>query len=430
MSDDVSSVSDLTGLRAIHLSLAGRHTRYILAGYLRHVFIVTSVLLAIALTIDLWPQFHIIADSHGRGGLIAVWSVLKFSVLRTPDLIAPFFPFGSFLGVVWTEVVHTQSGERTLVWNSGRSPVQCLTPVILLGAILGTIEFTTDAYLGPAAMAVQMHERLGLDGQRLDRARSGDYHWISLPGGLLNAEVEYGPPPVLHSLTFYKLDAGGRLTGVDMAASGRRLPGTNLWQMRNGRFWKPEPASGDASRSTLVLGNSEGEIMTPFAERTVSLQLDPLWLHVLGMEAQYLTMPVLRALSRSDTAPGAGSLYRTRLQVLYGESLLPGAMALMAASLSLLLLAYSAPAKAVVGIVLTGYLAHFGTKACLLMGQNGYMPPVMAGWLVPVALFGATLAVFGVIGRRRRGVEGLENPKRSDAGDLSAERHAHGELCR
>jgi len=32
------------------------------------------------------------------------------------------------------------------------------------------------------------------------------------------------------------------------------------------------------------------------------------------------------------------------------------------------------------------------------------MPPVMAGWFVPAVLFGATLAVFGVIQWRRRGV--------------------------
>jgi hypothetical protein len=131
MSTDTLSVSGPTALRTIHFSPAGRHTRYMLAGYLRHVFMVTSVLLAVALTIDLWPQFHIIADGRGHGALIAIWNVMCFSALRTPDLVAPFLPFATFLGVVWTEMVHTQSGERMLVWNSGRSPIQCLTPVIL-----------------------------------------------------------------------------------------------------------------------------------------------------------------------------------------------------------------------------------------------------------------------------------------------------------
>jgi len=405
MSDDTQSVPGTIGLREIHLALVGQHTRYMLKAYLRHVFMVTSVLLAIALTIDLWPQFHIIANGQGHGALNAIWNVLRFSALRTPNLVAPFLPFATFLGVVWTEVVHTQSGERMLVWNSGRSPLQCLTPVVFLATILGAGEFIMDSYLGPAAMAVQMHERLGLDGKRLDRTRRGDDHWIALSGGLLRTEIEYGPPPVLHNLTLYKRSAGGQLTELDVAAVAYQLPGKNLWLMRNGRFWTPEgsPASNYMTYSTVAPGDAADDTMVPFAERAVSLELDPLWLSVFGMEPQYLPMHELRPLARSDRGPQSKGLYRTRLQVLYGEIVLPGAMALLAASLSMLFLSYSTPVKALIGIVFVGYLAHFGTKACLLMGQNGYMPPVMAGWLVSACLLGATLAVFGVIERQRKG---------------------------
>ena len=408
MTEDARSTLSRIDLRAIHLSPAGRHTRYMLAGYLRHVFMVTSVLLAIALTIDLWPQLHLITDSQGHGVPTTIWHVLRFSVLRTPNLVAPFLPFATFLGVVWTEVAHTRAGERMLVWNSGRSPIQCLTPAILLGVILGAVEFTMDAHLGPAAMAVQMQERLGLDGQRLDRTRREDSHWIATSGGLLSTEIEYGPPPVLHHPTFYQLDARGQLTEVNIATVARQLPGTNLWLMHDGRVWssQSEPTSDGAADPTLTLGNSPGETMVPFAERTIQLEIDPLWLSVFGMEPQYLSMPVLRALAQLDSGPASKGPYRTRLQVLYGEALLPGAMALLAASLSFLLLAYSTRPRAVVGILFTGYLAHFATKACLLMGQNGYMPPIMAGWLVPVALFGVTLAAFRVIGLRRIGVGG------------------------
>ena len=256
MSDDTQSVPGTVGLREIHLALVGQHTRYMLKAYLRHVFMVTSVLLAIALTIDLWPQFHIIANGQGHGALNAIWNVLRFSALRTPNLVAPFLPFATFLGVVWTEVVHTQSGERMLVWNSGRSPLQCLTPVVFLATILGAGEFIMDSYLGPAAMAVQMHERLGLDGKRLDRTRRGEDHWIALSGGLLRTEIEYGPPPVLHNLTLYKRSAGGQLTELDVAAVAYQLPGKNLWLMRNGRFWTPEgsPASNDLTYSTVAPG--------------------------------------------------------------------------------------------------------------------------------------------------------------------------------
>ena len=173
-------------LRPIRLAPGGRHTRYMLAAYLRQMLLVTLVLLAIALTIDLWPQIDLISGGPGSRPGSAIWSVIRFCLLRTPDLVAPLLPFATFLAVLATEIAHTRSGERMLVWNSGRSPAQCLMPAILLGLILGPAEIALDAYLGPASMAVQMQERLGLDGQRLDGPRQGDNHWIALPGGVLS----------------------------------------------------------------------------------------------------------------------------------------------------------------------------------------------------------------------------------------------------
>jgi lipopolysaccharide export LptBFGC system permease protein LptF len=121
------------------------------------------------------------------------------------------------------------------------------------------------------------------------------------------------------------------------------------------------------------------------------------------MEAQYIPLATLQQVARSDQGPESKSLYRTRLQMLYGETVLPGAMALLAALLSMLLMAYNTSTPALIGIVFAGYLAHFGTKACLLMGQTGYLPPVLAGWLVPAALLLASLIVLGVIERKRCG---------------------------
>ena len=95
MSDHALSGMVGTDVRPIWLSPFGRYTRYMLAGYLRHVLIVTSILLAIALTIDLWPQFQDVA-ARGHDTLSAVWSVVRFSGLRTPGLIAPLLPFATF----------------------------------------------------------------------------------------------------------------------------------------------------------------------------------------------------------------------------------------------------------------------------------------------------------------------------------------------
>jgi lipopolysaccharide export LptBFGC system permease protein LptF len=386
----------------IHISPVGRHTRYMLAAYLRHVLMVTSALLAIALTIDLWPQLNNITQSAGKSVFAAVWQVLRFSLLRTPGLVAPFLSFATFLGVLWTEVVFTQSGERMLIWNSGRSPIQCLMPALILGIIVGLSVFVLDAELGPAAMGVQMRERLGLDGVRLDRTRIDKEHWIQSTDGLLRAQVQYGPPSVLINPTVYKFDSHGELSEVDMAASATQAGDGASWVMHGGRYWQAHPGGQENSgRVTFTLGVSAGESMVPFDTRTVKLRLDPLWLSVFGMETQYIPLSVLRPLARTDVGPLSKGSYRTRLQVLYGELFLPIGMALLAASMSMLLFPYRTPPVALLGVLMSGYIAHFAIKACLLMGQNGYMPPLLAGWLVPTALFTGTFFTLRAIERRR-----------------------------
>ncbi|GAA0565572.1 LptF/LptG family permease [Rhizomicrobium electricum] len=378
----------------------GRHTAYLLAGYLRHVLIVTSVLLAIALTIDLWPQFQDVA-AKGSGDFGAVWSVVRFSALRTPGLIAPLLPFATFIGVLWTEVAHTQAGERMLVWNSGRSPLQCLSPVLLAGLILGGADFVMDGYMGPASMGIQMVERLGRDGARLDRAKLSDPAWMTAGGGILRAQIQYGPPPVLRNVMFFARDAGGRLTEVDVAPMAVWEEGTDRWTMQNGQYWKAGSKEG-VSR-TVFAGRATHQSMTPFAEKSVTLAIDPLWFTWHNLQPQYIPVPVLAKLAASERVPDAHGQYETRLHVVLSEAVLPGLMALLASALSMLFMAYRTPAPALVGIMFCGYIAHFGTKACLIMGQNGYMDPVIAGWLVPACLLVVIATVFALIEAQRKG---------------------------
>jgi lipopolysaccharide export LptBFGC system permease protein LptF len=118
---------------------------------------------------------------------------------------------------------------------------------------------------------------------------------------------------------------------------------------------------------------------------------------------QYIPLPVLKRLAASVRVPEAHGQYATRFHIVLAEALLPGLMALLASSFAMLLLAYRVSAPALIGIVFSGYIAHFGTKACLIMGQNGYMAPLLAGWLVPALLLAAVTGVFLAVEAQRRG---------------------------
>jgi len=381
------------GARATFLTPFGIYTRVMFVSYLSHTLMVCAALMTIALTIDLWPQVALLQE---RGGFLP-WEIVRLTVLRLPDLLPPFIPFATFLGVVWSESAFTESRERMLVWNAGRSPLMCMVPALLAGLLMGAALFVIDALARPAAIHVQMEEVLGREGIRLDRSQSGGHHWIALPDGLLRAEIGYGPPVTLHTVTVYKLDSEGHLFEVDTADSATPGP-NNLWHLRDGHYWRADFADkGD------VLSNSKPseEAEVPFQTRTVTLALEPLWLTNLGLSPQYIWMSDLKKLSRADIMARDVFGYRTRLQVIFGEPLLAAAMSLLGAGLSMLYFAYQTRWQQLIGVLLAGYLAHFASRALLLMGEFGYIPSVLAGWLAPVALLIASGGVLLVIQKRR-----------------------------
>jgi lipopolysaccharide export system permease protein len=397
-----------SGARAVHLTPWGLYSRYMLGAYLRHTIMVSAALMTIALTIDLWPQIALFSGEP----LDVMTRIAKLALLRIPDLLPPFLPFATFLGVVWTESAFTESRERLLIWNSGRSPLFCLMPALMVGLVMGAALFVMDAWLRPAAIHVQIAEKLGREGIRLDRSQSGGNHWIALPDGLLRAEIAFGPPVRLHNVTIYKLDAEGHLAEVDTASSARPLA-KDRWLLENGKSWHAEFTDQSNVLSTTA---SPVETQTPFVQKTVAMKLDDLWLRNLGLSPQYLRLGDLRRLANAEIMSRDLSAYKTRLAVIFGETAFTCVMALLGAALSMLYFAYETRWVALVTVLLAGYLAHFASKAFILMGEFAYMAPFFSGWLAPILLMIALAWTLHVIQRKRGlGVELADTPHYQDS---------------
>lgn len=380
------------GARPIYFTPFGLYSRYMLGAYLRHTVMVAAALMTIALTIDLLPQVSLFSGNP----LHVMWSIVRLAALRLSDLLPPFIPFATFLGVVWSESAFTESRERLLIWNSGRSPLLCLAPALFAGLLMGAFLFAIDAWLRPVAIHVQMAEVLGREGIRLDRGKSGGTHWIALPDGLLKAEIQYGPPLELHDATIYKLDTDGHLAEVDTAAMAAPA-GNGVWRLTDGHYWRADFA--DQGRVLTTGAHEENEI--PFKTRTIVMNLDELWLSNLGLSPQYLSLSDLRRLAHAQIMSRDLSGYRTRLQTVFGETLFTCLMAFLAAALSMLYFAFATRWFALVAVLLAGYLAHFASKAFSLMGEFGYIPPLVAGWLAPLLLIAAVGCALFVIQKKR-----------------------------
>src|SRR5215475_14116943 len=100
--------------------------------------------------------------------------------------------------------------------------------------------------------------------------------------------------------------------------------------------------------------------------------LDQSWLGNLGLSPQYLRLSELRQLAHARIMSRDLDGYKTRLQLIFGETVFTCLMALLGASLSLLYFAFETRWFALVAVLLAGYLAHFASKAFQLMGEFGY----------------------------------------------------------
>jgi len=397
-----------SGARPIYLSPFGLYTRYMLGAYLRHTMMVVAALMTIALTIDLWPQVPLFSGDP----LQVVTGLAWLAVLRLPDLLPPFIPFATFLGVVWSESAFTESRERLLIWNSGRSPLFCLVPALLAGLAMGTSLFVMDAWLRPAAIHVQIAQRLGREGIRLDRSQNGGSHWIALPDGLLRADIEYGPPLRLHNVTVYKLDTEGHLAEVDTATTAQPLA-KDRWLLEDGHSWL---ANAEERGNVLTTTPGREEVEVPFKARSIAMALDDSWLRNLGLSPQYLPLGELKTLARARIMSRDLDGYKTRLQLVFGEPLFTCVMALLGSCLAMLTFAFQTRWLALVGVLLAGYLAHFASKAFQLMGEFGYMAPFFAGWLAPLLLLMAVTGVLYTIQKRRGlGIALADTPHYADS---------------
>ena len=397
----MSAQPQARGAHAVFLAPWGFYSRYMFRSYLRHIMTVMAALITIAITIDLWPQIGPLTAAHPDIPEL-IWAVARLAVLRVPDLLPPFIPFATFLGVVWGEGVFTGSRERMLIWNSGRSPIQCLIPALAIGLAMGLALFVLDGFLRPAAIHVQISEVLGREGIRLDRAQSGGNHRLALPNGLLRAEIIYGPPVSLRNVTIYTMDGFGHLAEMDTAAVARPLPSGDRWQLEDGHFWDAAQAAVNNPEAEYDVGSTKEEAETSFSSRVIPLKLNTLWLGNQGLSPQYLYLSELLALSGAQIDAHDRGMYRTRLQALFGEIPLTVAMALLAAVLSLFYFAYRMPVVALILTLLAGYIAHFAARAFLLMGEFGYVRPFFAGWLVGILLLLLAGLVLWRIERRRR----------------------------
>lgn len=372
MTDFASSSRHPSGRRRPFRPLAppGIMARQDFRGQALSVVTVQVVLLLIAISLDLARYFDQVvssADATIPGGraLMLAW----YLGLRMTDMVTRLLPIAVFVGVLGFEIWSILSRRRAIHWISGRHPLRILLPAAAVGLVLGPLQFMLETQWRPAAVLTQAAAELGAYGAQFERSRPKQPVWFLSKDRIVHAEVRYGPPAELVDVDVYRLDDDGRVREV--MRSARAVPsGTrDIWVFRDAKRWSRDANDPKSMR-----------ISVPPGEQLLPIPLHPLAVTYLGVPAKYIPDEDLRQIVASDTEMLVGADHHVWLEVRRANALMPLAMALLAASVSLFAGATRPGPAVLIFCTLTGYSLHVGIRVCIAAGELQILPPVEAAW--------------------------------------------------
>lgn len=370
--------------RPFGLVPSGTFTRTLALAHARHLATVITALLIVALTLDVAPRAdRILASAPDQGLFGLVRHLGAYIALRLADLTGTLLPLGSFLGLFWSEVTLTQTRERVVIWNGGRSPLQSLVPLALVGAVCGIVQTASIGLFRPLAVAYQIEHGIGEYGRRFDRSLKDEPRWITLDHQMVRARLDYRQSRLVDPEVF-EVSPDGRLVARIAARSAvATAPGS--WTFTQGSRWTAPPQGAPAP-----VGADDARW---FDTETVALPLDPLWLAHYGIDARYLPQETLAALAgRGEAIPDAAS-YSTWWHVRLAQILLPFGMMVLASAMAMTLIPHRLAFGALMTIGLTGYFLHVATNIFVWIGEYGRFPATLAAWGMPLAMIAAAFVL-------------------------------------
>lgn len=394
----IVSVASVGVGKRIHTALFGVYSRYVTALYFRHATVTLIGLLTIALTIDLseWLS-RLTADPNAGGGFRTMLFVGRYLLFRSADILGRLLPFACFLGVLWCEMSAILSRQRITIWVTGRSTLQCLVPVLALGGIAGISQFVLEAYLRPMAVQTQIEEHLGEFGERFDRSSKPNSGWLFAGSELIRARIIHGSKPSLQNFLLIRSDDQGRVTEI-VTADRAILGKDGLWDLEAGARLPVGAAilqgtsNFQEDRTTPVLISSRLD--------QIRLRVDPVWLDYLGINAKYLPQSVLESLATKPEPSYPAAEYRTWRAVRISNAFAPFAMALMAATFSLILMPNAIRLSGVLVIGLVGYSSLVSMRSLFSLGERGVVPPIMAAWATVLVM--VVVSVLAIVLQQRK----------------------------
>jgi lipopolysaccharide export system permease protein len=343
--------------------------RYIARRYLRSFLGVLAVMAIILLLIDMVEQLR----RFGGAG-VGFAGALQLAALRMPSSLYAVLPLVGLLATLAMFVALARSSELVVIRAVGRSVLVVVAAPALVAAALG---IAAIAVLNPVTAATAKQYDLlvarigGGDTSLLSVSRDGLWLREAAPAGQRVIRAEGGSAD------------GSRLTGVSIltfapgagpvkqieAAAAELQPGA--WLLHAARQWdltlpNPEAAATDHVELRLPSDLTPTALRDSFGPPTTI----PLW----DLPAFIATL---------DRAGFAALEHRVWLQRELALPLMLVAMVLIGASFTLYHIRSGRQGVRVLMALLAGFGAFFLRDFAQVLGENGQIPVMLAGWSPP-----------------------------------------------
>lgn len=378
-------------------ALFGRETRYVAVTYLQQIFLFATIIEAVVLSLDVATHIDSLFGSNDTAfGFDGISRIAYYAFLRGAYVLESVLPIGTFVGILAAEFSLSRRNERIMIFNSGRPPLYSLFAALLVGVLMGGMQFFAESYARPISVELQSLSDFRDYGPRFRTTEVTDRKWVTAGTTIVNGRVDFHEGIAMRDVVIYRVNDAGQLEALFIAQ--RAVPRTSgrIWTITDGTRWNF--TTNEAG--LRVKATRDGQ---PFSALDIPLRLQPLWLTNIEIRPSFVRHGDLAILAaNSDTVPNSyryATAYKTRGAAV---ARMVG-FALLAASLSLFYIATRQKLILALKIGIIGYSALVLSVVFRHLGEAGIVSPQIAAWALPALLIATTTSIVVLLAGRGNG---------------------------
>jgi lipopolysaccharide export system permease protein len=366
-------------------------SRYITRRLLARAAILLTGLAALMMILDFLAN----GDQVIAGSESVPLPILRYTVLRLPEIVAQLLPITAMLAGLLTFADLTRHSELTAMAAAGVSKARLAAAVLPVALLIAATQFLVEDQAVPVAVARLRAWGIG------DYAPAAGAAWLRYGDDILRIQALDPAAGRLDGVTVFRRDPEGHLVARLSAPSATYEDGG--WTLH------------DVTRSEVRPGVVEHQDRLRMAD-----DLDPkLLASVLADPRETPLSELLRAIRAKGLGTQPSYRYKLWLQERLAAPVTTIAMILIIVALARPLSGRAAQGWLIALGVAVGFVCWTFDGLVLTIGDLGLLPPVLAAW-TPLVVF-ATLALWvGLSDQRRRREPGHERPRRDERPDRVA----------